>query len=103
MLGSLQQRNDEIARLKATVDELTVRERSLMNELRRVMAEQVQIEAAERQRRMDALKATDPSEEDDENISTSDKGFGFASSVEISEDEPEYDEVTYYEEETIQE
>jgi hypothetical protein len=99
ILGSLHERNAEIVQLKATVDELTVRERSLMHELRRIMAEQAKIEAAERQRRMEAMKALDtdddePTAEDDDDGN----GSGFASSVEFSDEEEDYDEITYYEE-----
>jgi hypothetical protein len=98
ILGSLQEKNAEIVRLKVTVDELTVRERSLMHELRRVMAEQAKIEAAERQRRMEAMKAMDTDDDDDPTTEhdDNDNGSGFASSVEFSEED--YDEVTYYEE-----
>ncbi|GKZ00054.1 hypothetical protein MPSEU_000958800 [Mayamaea pseudoterrestris] len=103
MLDSLQEKNSEVAHLKSTVDELTVRERSLMHELRRVMGEQAKIEAAERQRRMEAMKALDTDTDDDDGDPSSDDneddaGSGFASSVEFSDEDADYDEITYYEE-----
>jgi hypothetical protein len=105
ILGSLQDKNGEIGRLKTTVEELTVRERSLMNELRRIMGEQAKIEAAERQRRMEAMRAMDP-DDDEDSTRGENSGSGFASSVDdFSDDDDggEYDEITYYEEVTIAE
>jgi hypothetical protein len=100
VLNSVNEKNHEIERLNATVEELTVRERSLMADLRRLMAEQAAIEQEARQRRMEAMKAQDSDSSSDED-DNSDAASGFAESAEFSVeimDDDEYDEVTYYEE-----
>lgn len=55
----LQEKNEIVGRLTATVEEHKVRERALMDELRRLMNEQAQAQEIERQKRMESLKALD--------------------------------------------
>jgi hypothetical protein len=82
VIERVKEKNESIGRLTATVEEHKVRERTLMEELRRFMKEQSDREFSERQRRMEMQK-NDDDEEDEE---VEDESY--------SDDSTEYDEQT---------
>jgi hypothetical protein len=82
VIERVKEKNESIGRLTATVEEHKVRERSLMDELRRFMKEQSDRESAQRQRRMDQQNNDDDEEEEE----VEDGSY--------SDDSTEYDEQT---------
>jgi predicted nucleic acid-binding Zn-ribbon protein len=72
VVDRVKEKNEEIVRLTATVDELKVRERAFMEELRRMMQEQSRIEMEERNRRMLAQQAQDALDGVDDDVTDSD-------------------------------
>jgi hypothetical protein len=84
VIERVKEKNESIGRLTATVEEHKVRERTLMEELRRFMREQSERETAERQRRMESQRDDDVDDEEDE------EGEGGS----YSDDSTEYDEQT---------
>lgn len=68
VIERVKEKNESIGRLTATVEEHKVRERSLMEELKRLMKDQSEHEFAERQRRVDSemLRVDDEDDDDDE-------------------------------------
>jgi hypothetical protein len=83
IIERVKEKNESIGRLTATVEEHKVRERTLMDELRRFMKEQSDREFSERQRRMEMQKDDDDDDEDEE---VEDGSY--------SDDSTEYDEQT---------
>jgi chromosome segregation ATPase len=82
VIDRVKEKNESIGRLTATVEEHKVRERTLMEELRRFMKEQSDRESAERQRRMEIQNDDDDVEEEE----VEDDSY--------SDDSTEYDEQT---------
>jgi hypothetical protein len=72
VIERVKEKNESIGRLTATVEEHKVRERSLMDELRRFMREQSERECAERQRRVDLEMAKEDDDDDDESEESDD-------------------------------
>jgi hypothetical protein len=81
VIERVKEKNESIGRLTATVEEHKVRERTLMEELKRFMREQSERETAERQRLQELQKDDDVDDIEDEE-------------GEYSDDSTEYDEQT---------
>jgi hypothetical protein len=101
IVDRVREKNEEIARLTATVDELKVRERAFMDELRRMMQEQSRIEMEERNRRMLA-QAQQDLENDEDDVTDSDYDDCSSSAYEQSgDDDDDEDDVVEEEEESF--
>lgn len=95
IVDRMKEKNEEIVRLKATVDELKVRERAFMVELRRMMQEQSRIEMEERNRRM--LAQAQQGDVDDD-ITDSDYEDCSSSAYEESHNSEDEEEESFLEE-----
>lgn len=99
----VKEKNEQIGRLTAIVEEHKVRERSLMQELKRMLAEQAKTEMEERQRRFDAQAA----EDDESDVTDSDYEDNSSSAPYYGEDAPirteSREEETFLEESVMEE
>lgn len=86
----VQEKNEEIGRLTATVEEHKIRERSLMDELKRHMKEQGERQLLEQQRLIEQARMQPDSSDDEE--------YASSEYEEVYEEESLYDEETVYEE-----
>lgn len=66
IVDKVREKNEEIGRLTMTIEELKVRDRALMDELKRLMQEQARVEMEERRRRMEAQALRDAEADDDD-------------------------------------
>ena len=95
VIERVREKNESIGRLTATVDEHKVRERSLMEELKRLMKDQSEREFVERQSRVDTeMRRQD--EDDDENASYCDDSTTYVERSVIEDYRPPQDEASIH-------
>ena len=95
VIERVREKNESIGRLTATVDEHKVRERSLMEELKRLMKDQSEREFVERQSRVDTeMRRQD--KDDDENASYCDDSTTYVERSVIEDYRPPQDEASIH-------